>query len=79
MTKSEFLQSYWIGLFRWPLSDEVQKPEKKFVVGSASSDRPDVKAGARLRRGSRLFAILSVHDPDESGRYLVCLTREEQL
>lgn len=41
--------------------------------------RPDVKAGARLRRGSRLFAILSVHDPDESGRYLVCLTREEQL
>lgn len=41
--------------------------------------RPDVKPGMRLRRDRRLFAVLSVHDPDESGRYLVCLTREEQL
>lgn len=41
--------------------------------------RAGVKAGMRLRKGTRLFAILSVHDPDESGRYLVCLAREEQL
>lgn len=41
--------------------------------------RADVKAGMRLRKAGRHFAILSVHDPDESGRYLVCLAREEQL
>jgi head-tail adaptor len=31
----------------------------------------------RFRRLARLFAIVTVHDPDETGRYLVCRVREE--
>jgi SPP1 family predicted phage head-tail adaptor len=39
--------------------------------------RDDVKQGMRLRRLTRLFPVLSVQDPDETGRFLVCRTREE--
>ena len=35
-----------------------------------------VKAGLRFRKGSRIFEIRTVHDPDESGRYLVCHVTE---
>lgn len=38
--------------------------------------RGDVAAGMRFARGARVFPILAVHDPDESGRFLVCRTRE---
>lgn len=38
--------------------------------------RPDVASGMRFARGTRHLAILTVHDPDETGRYLVCRTRE---
>lgn len=38
--------------------------------------RDGVASGMRFRRQERLFDILTVHDPDESGRYLVCKTRE---
>ena len=36
----------------------------------------DSMAGKRLRKGGRVFEIVTVHDPDERGRYLVCLARE---
>ncbi|GHC69327.1 phage head closure protein [Limoniibacter endophyticus] len=39
--------------------------------------RSDVRSGMRFRRGSRTFDIQTIHDPDESGRYLVCLVRED--
>ena len=39
--------------------------------------RSDVDRGSRFVLGSRRLAILSVHDPDDSGRYLVCRCREE--
>lgn len=35
-----------------------------------------VSAGKRFRKGSRTFEILTVHDPDERGRYLVAHVRE---
>lgn len=38
--------------------------------------RDGVASGMRLRRGSRVFEIVTVHDPDETGRYLVCRVRE---
>ena len=41
--------------------------------------RADVRSGMRLVRGGRRFLIATVHDPDESGRYLVCNVREEGL
>lgn len=41
--------------------------------------RADLRSGMRLRRLSRTFDILTVHDPDETGRYLVCRVREEGL
>jgi SPP1 family predicted phage head-tail adaptor len=34
------------------------------------------KAGMRFRKGGRVFDILTAHDPDERGRYLVCQARE---
>ena len=37
----------------------------------------DVASGGRFRFGDRILEILTVHDPDESGRYLVCRTREK--
>lgn len=40
--------------------------------------RDDVKAGMRFTRDARIFVIRSVTDPDETGRYLFCLTREEK-
>jgi SPP1 family predicted phage head-tail adaptor len=39
--------------------------------------RPDVKSGMRFVKAGRVFAILTVHDPDETMRYLVCRVREE--
>lgn len=38
--------------------------------------RPDIVAGMRFRSGDRLFEILAVFDPDETGRYLQCRCRE---
>jgi SPP1 family predicted phage head-tail adaptor len=39
--------------------------------------RDDVLAGDRFRLSERLFRIRSVSDPDEDGRFLVCLCEEE--
>lgn len=39
--------------------------------------RAGVASGMRLVRQGRVFEILTVHDPDESGRYLVCNVSEE--
>lgn len=39
--------------------------------------RDDLKSGMRFRRQSRIFGIVTAHDPDDSGRYLVCRAREE--
>ena len=38
--------------------------------------RAGVASGMRLSRGDRNFDIATVHDPDETGRYLVCRVRE---
>ncbi|WP_281685108.1 phage head closure protein [Thalassobaculum salexigens] len=38
--------------------------------------RDGVASGMRLTRAGRTFEIVTVHDPDETGRYLVCRTRE---
>lgn len=39
--------------------------------------REGVASGMRLERQGRVFEIITVHDPDESGRYLVCNVSEE--
>jgi SPP1 family predicted phage head-tail adaptor len=39
--------------------------------------RADVRAGHRFRLGDRIFEIRSIHDPQEDGRFLVCLADEE--
>lgn len=41
--------------------------------------REGVASGMRFRKGQRLFPILTVHDPDETGRYLVCRVKEQGL
>lgn len=39
--------------------------------------RADITTDKRLRKGGRVFSLRSVHDPDETGRYLICLAVEE--
>jgi SPP1 family predicted phage head-tail adaptor len=39
--------------------------------------RDDVSSGMRFVHKGRVFEIMTVRDPDETGRYLVCETREE--
>jgi SPP1 family predicted phage head-tail adaptor len=39
--------------------------------------RDAVQSGMRFRLNERLFSIVTVHDPDETRRYLVCRTREQ--
>jgi SPP1 family predicted phage head-tail adaptor len=39
--------------------------------------RDGVASGMRLTRAGRVFDIVTVHDPDETGRYLVCRVREQ--
>lgn len=34
-------------------------------------------SGMRFVKGERLFSIVTVHDPDESGRYLLCKVTEK--
>ena len=41
--------------------------------------RSGVASGMRFVRGSRVFDIVTVHDPDETGRYLVCRAQEKGL
>jgi len=38
--------------------------------------RDGVVSGMQLLKGSRVFEIITTHDPDESGRYLVCKVKE---
>jgi len=38
--------------------------------------RDDIAAGARFAKAGRVFEIVGVRDPDETGRYLVCDCRE---
>ena len=38
--------------------------------------RADIAAGMRLSKGERRFVIRAFHDPDETGRYLVCHCEE---
>jgi SPP1 family predicted phage head-tail adaptor len=35
-----------------------------------------VESGMRFRKGDRVFDILTVYDPDETGRYFFCETSE---
>ncbi|MCF3642633.1 phage head closure protein [Rhizobium sp. TRM95111] len=39
--------------------------------------RAGVEPGMRLRKGGRILTIQTVHDPDETGRYLVCDCTED--
>ncbi len=41
--------------------------------------RDDIGNGMRFVRKERIFDIVTVHDPDESGRYLVCRVREAPI
>lgn len=38
--------------------------------------RGDLAAGQRFRKGARVFDILALRDPDETGRFQVALCRE---
>jgi SPP1 family predicted phage head-tail adaptor len=78
-------QSHAVAASLWariePLQDdsaELGNVERQAVTHRIWIRHSDsVKPGARFRKGARIFAIRTVHDPDESGRYLVCRVTEE--
>ena len=39
----------------------------------------EIEAGMRITFGERVFQVLTVQDPDESGRYLLAVCEEEGL
>lgn len=39
--------------------------------------RENMSTAMRLRKGARVFQLNAIHDPDETGRYLVCMAMEE--
>lgn len=39
--------------------------------------RADLTSGMRFAAEGRVFPIETIHDPDETGRFLVCRVREE--
>ena len=39
--------------------------------------RPDITSGMRMTRAGRRFDIVTVHDPDDTGRYLDCRVKEK--
>jgi SPP1 family predicted phage head-tail adaptor len=39
--------------------------------------REDIRSGMRFVKSGRIFEITTIHDPDETGRYLVCSAKEE--
>jgi SPP1 family predicted phage head-tail adaptor len=41
--------------------------------------RSGVASGMRFMKQDRIFDIVTVHDPDDTGRYLVCRAREVGL
>lgn len=41
--------------------------------------RDGVAEGMRFKKGARGFTIRAIRDPDDSGRYLVCLCQEDAL
>ena len=41
--------------------------------------RTDLKSGMRFTKPGRSFDILTVHDPDDTGRYLICRVKEAGL
>ena len=39
--------------------------------------RGDIRSGMRFRKGARTLLIRTAHDPDETGRFLMCRCEEE--
>lgn len=63
----------WLGgEERW----RAGRPEQAATHRITLRWRGDLDAGRRLRDGSRIFDIRSVHDPDGGRRRLVCLVEE---
>lgn len=54
---------------------EQQLPELSHRI--TLRHRADISSTMRFRKGARIFQILTLHDPDEMGRYLVARVSEE--
>jgi SPP1 family predicted phage head-tail adaptor len=71
--------SYWARIE--PVSESVD--ELGHVERQAITHRiwlrhsASIVAGMRFRKAARTFVIRTVHDPDETGRFLVCRATEE--
>jgi len=77
-------QSHAVATSLWariePVSAEIAElghVERQAVTHRVWIRQTDaVQPGMRFRKGSRIFLIRTIHDPDESRRYLVCRVTE---
>jgi SPP1 family predicted phage head-tail adaptor len=77
----------WVERARLPARVEPVGSDRVFAAGAYSQTathrvtlrfRPGLAGGMRFEKSGRYFSILTVTDPDETGRYLVCRVSEEQ-
>lgn len=71
--------SVWARIEPVSVRAEEAVDEKRFTVTHAITvrHRGDLLAGMRFRKGGRSFLVTAVHDPDGTGRYLVCRCAED--
>lgn len=84
-TMGGFTQTWEEVLFLWgriePVSTAVKQfgtqPDPQITHRILMRFCDELQSAMRLRKGGRIFKIHTVHDPDESRRYLLCLVSEE--
>lgn len=68
----------------WALIEPLSFAEEERAAGVAANVthhvtlrvRADLVPGQRFRKGARLFVIIALRDPDETGRYALARCRE---
>lgn len=60
------------------LAERFDQREARATHRVICRHRGDVDRGMAFAVGARRLAIRSVHDPDETGRYLICRCEEER-
>lgn len=71
--------SLWARIEPVSVSEEERADAEMFIVTHRIwiRFREDIAAGMRFRKGTRVFAVRTFHDPDETRRYLVCRCTED--
>ena len=59
------------------MRDLAQQPTETITHRITLRFRNEIASGWRFKKAGRTFRIITIHDPDETGRYQICRTEEE--